>query len=78
MITSLSELQDFIVWAKSQKLKSVAIAGISFEFSEIAHIDGLQGIEANSDLSLKPVSSRLPDGNTQANEDEEMLFYSAR
>lgn len=80
MIKTVSELQDLIVWAKAQKLKSVEVQGIRFEFSDLAHIEGLNDLasEPARDLSKPASSPRLPDGNAQANEDEELLFYSSR
>ena len=82
MIKNISELQELIIWAKSQKLKSLSIGEIKFEFSDLAALESLPDLAAQDskpyDLSVPPSSPRLPDGNTQANEEEELLFYSTR
>lgn len=78
MIKTISELKEFMVWAKSQKIKSVTMADISFEFSELSHIDALPDISSAKDLAVPPSSTKLPDGNAQLSEDEQDLFWSTR
>lgn len=81
MITNISELKDLILWAKSQKVKSLKLGDITFELSDLALVEGLTelGAEATTtDLAVPPSSSRLPNGNAQANQDEEDLFWSTR
>jgi hypothetical protein len=83
MIANVDELKELITWARSQRLKSVSINGISFEFSEFAHVESLPDIAATayqSEAGLdKPASSiKLPDGNAQPTEEDELLFWSAR
>jgi hypothetical protein len=85
MITNVNDLKDLIIWAKSQKLKSLKLADVTFEFSELAHIEDIQSqpnipqftsVET-MDIANPPKSARLPDGNAQRSEDDEVLFWSA-
>ncbi|MEZ0208572.1 MAG: hypothetical protein ACAH17_00140 [Candidatus Paceibacterota bacterium] len=81
MIKDLSELQNFILWAKSQKLKSVRVGECQFEFSDQALNSDLPDVtepEAKKDLSVPPSSPKLPGGNAQLSEEEELLFWSTR
>jgi hypothetical protein len=81
MITDINELKEFILWAKAQKVKSIKLGEIHIELSDLALIEGLseQSAEAvTRDLSVPPSSPRLPNGNAQANEDDEDLFFSTR
>jgi hypothetical protein len=82
MIKSVQELQELIVWAKSQKLKSLQVDNISFEFSDISLLDGIQDLGTTEriqpDLSVPPSSASLPDGNQQLSEDDELLNWSSR
>lgn len=78
MIKSISELQDLIIWAKAQKLKSVEVSGVRFEFSDLAHIAELNDMAVPAkDISNPASSPRLPNGNTELSEFEKDLFYSS-
>ena len=82
MIKNISELQELIIWAKSQKLKSLSVGEIKFEFSDLAALESLPDLTAQEskpkDLSVQPSSPRLPNGNAEVNEEEELLFWSTR
>ena len=80
LFTTTEELKDFIMWAKSQRLKSATIGQISFEFSELAHINDIESVPnvENVDVAAAPTSPKLPGGNTQTSEEDELLFWSAR
>jgi hypothetical protein len=83
MIKTVSELKEFIVWAKSQKVKSVKLGDIHVELSDLALISDLQDISSSEaisqkDLSVPASSPKLPGGNAQLSEEEELLFYSTR
>jgi hypothetical protein len=80
---SVPELKELIMWAKSQRLKSVTLGAIAFEFSELAHIESLPDDAAfhpptAPDLAKPPSSSKLPDGDARSNEDNDLLFWSTR
>lgn len=82
IIANMEELKSFILWAKSQRLKSASVDGISFDFSELAFVESLPDEAAaplpQADLAKPPVSPKLPDGNAQPSEDDELLFWSTR
>lgn len=81
MINNIGELKEFILWAKSQKLRAVKIGETSFEFSDLALIGDLpEATSATSDLSVPPSSKRLPDMTPEQlseKEFEDTLFHSA-
>lgn len=72
MIKTVTELKELLLWAKSEKIKSLKLGDMQVEFSDLGLIESVQ------DLSGPAQSPRLPNGNAQANEDEELLFYSSR
>lgn len=82
MLENISELKELILWAKKQKVKSLKLGTTEFELSDIALIEDLPDIGSEqvkaSDLSVPPSSPRLPDGNAQPTDEEELLFWSAR
>ncbi len=74
MKLNISELKDLILWAKKEKVRSLSIDGASFELSDLALVEGLTDLsgadQRTSDISIPASSPRLPDGNTEANEDD--------
>lgn len=78
MFKNIDELKDFIIWAKSEKVKAVKVGEISVELSDLALTADLLDIETPKDLAMPPASTKLPDGNTETPEDEQLLFWSAR
>lgn len=79
MNLNLSELKELIVWAKSQKIKSLKLGETIVEFSDYAFIAEMADFNSpDKDLSVPPKSPRLPDGNAQSSEDDEDLFWSSR
>lgn len=78
---TINELKDLIIWAKENRVKSIKLEGTEFELSDLAFMENLQDLgnpEPQKDLSVPPKSDRLPDGNTQPSEDDELLFWSSR
>ena len=83
MVKDISELKELIMWAKSMKVKSLKLGDTQFELSDLALVEGLQDIsqeavQAQKDLSTPASSPRLPNGNTEVTDEEELLFWSAR
>jgi hypothetical protein len=78
MLSKIEDLKELVVWAKSQKIKSLKIGEISFEFSELSHLDALPDLSVSKDLAVPPSSPRLPGGNVQLSEEENDLFWSTR
>ena len=75
MFTTLSELKEFVIWAKEQKLKRVRIKDIEIEISDIALVDDLMT------STSQPVNKTEPQENdtvAQNNEDEQLLMWSTR
>ena len=80
---TISEMKELIIWARSQKVKSLKLDGAEFELHDLAHLESITDLsqpeaKGPKDLSVPPSSPRLPDGNVQVTEDEELLFWSAR
>ena len=85
MITSIDELKELIIWAKSQKLKSLKVGEVIFEFSDLGLIESLPDLSAPPsqarDLSVPASSPRVPQmGDEQLSEKEfeAILFHSTR
>jgi hypothetical protein len=84
MIKSIDELKEFILWSKSQKVKSIKVGDIVIEISDLAFIEGFQDLGTSEpdkktpDISVPSTSTRLPDGNQQPAEEDEDLYWSAR
>jgi len=80
MKLEVTELKELILWAKSHKIRSLKLGDVSFEISELAFVDSLPDISAPQpiDLSVPPMSNKLPDGNQQPTEDDELLYWSSR
>lgn len=84
MINSIEELKEFILWAKSQKVKSIKLGDINVEMSDLAFIGDFQDLgtpereKQMPDISVPPTSPRLPEGNQQSKEEDEELYWSAR
>lgn len=78
MFENVEEIKQFIVWAKSQGLKSVSIDNVKFEISDVTLADEF--------LNKAPENDQSPAFNKQdwlaeqsdPNEDEDLLYHSAR
>ena len=78
---TVSELKDLILGAKNNRVKSISVSGATFELSDLAFIENLQDLgapEPVKDLAVPPKSEKLPDGNQQISEEDELLFWSSR
>jgi len=81
MITSINELKDFLLWARAQKLKSIEVAGIKAEFSELAHVESLPNVldeTSPAGVDRPAASAKLADGNKEIPEEEQLLYWSTR
>lgn len=74
MFNSVKELQEFILWAKQNKLKSFKNKEIQFEISELSHIENL----TPQDLE-NVVGDTLGDTADKeiSKEDDDLLFWSS-
>lgn len=81
MNLTISELKDLILYAREHKLKSLKVGEIAFEISEIAHISESTELDMGTGRN-KAVTASLSDliGDSQLSpeEEEELLFHSAR
>jgi len=80
MFKTTSELRDFIVWAKLQRLKSFKAGQIEVTFSDLAFLEAmdepLPGVQKTEE---KNTSKTLVDTLSDADlEDEELLNWSSR
>lgn len=80
MIETTQELKDFILWCHTQKIKSVKVGTVEVQFSDIAFYDTIAGLTSEPvKVEERNTSETLADAeNPKPNEDEEMLFWSAK
>ena len=76
MIKDLNELKVFILWAKSQRIKSLELDGVKFELSDLAFIDQFNEANANDKLETAVDKSKF-ESEQQNNEDDEDLYWSS-
>lgn len=81
MIKTVDELKELILWAKSEKVKSLKIGDIIIEMSDLALIEDIQAKpeQANSKVTAS-VTTFMEDMASTGNkkEDEELLYWSAQ
>lgn len=87
MFKSTQDLQEFISWAKQQRIELVKIGDVEVRFSTLAFIDLETGaLNQDSELATKP--AKTEERNTSKTlvdtlenveeEDEELLTWSSR
>lgn len=77
----IEELKQFIIWAKSQKVRTISTPQVSFELSDLALVEDVPEIQLNkSPLVSNNISTYLEDLNSSGDkkEDEDTLFWSAK
>lgn len=76
MFKNKQELQDFILWAKAQKIRRMKVGDIEVEISDYAFIEDL-----TTPISQVPTPSE-PQSEDEIlrlkNEEEALLLYSAQ
>lgn len=72
MFKSPSELQEFIVWAKEQKIKRVKVDNIEFEISDLALIEGIEPLVSQTPTS----ASSAPEQEAAKKEEDDLLYWS--
>jgi hypothetical protein len=81
MVKSIIELKELIVWARSQRLKSLKLGDIALEFSELVHVESLPNMldePTSAGLETPASTPKLPNGNAEIPEDEQLLYWSTR
>lgn len=81
MFKSSDELKRFILWCKSNKIKTFKNSDIQFELSDLAFVEDL--VDPEPADKMKEVD--LPDSDTFADmdpeagkEDEDLLYWSSQ
>lgn len=77
MFKDVEELKNFIIWAKSQKIKRIKVKTVEVEISDYAFIEDLVTPQSQSTLSTDepPTPDELE--KIKAEEDE-LLMWSAK
>lgn len=76
MFKDTKELQDFILWCRKGRIKTVQVGDIKVEFSDLAFIDEIAVVEPET-TEEKDTSKTLVDTDQQTDE-EDLLFWSSR
>lgn len=74
MFKTIEDLQKFIIWAKSQKVKSLKIDNIEFELSELSFLPDDQAINLKEAIGDTIADTEPLD----TKEEEDLLFWSAQ
>jgi hypothetical protein len=80
MVKDINELKNLILWAKEQKIKSMKIADVHFELSDLALVQDMVSIEdaiLNENKSTV-VQKDLIDSEAPEASDDEDLYWSTR
>ena len=81
---NIEEIKEFLVWAKSERIKKIEVAGISAEFSDLAFVGDFADLSNDKSTTTAELSSSTTPTDIQEepvnNEetDEDLLFHSAR
>ena len=85
MIKDINELKELILWAKSIRLKSVKVADISFELSDLALSESLMDVTVEegkpaASKELSNLSSQLMVDTLEMSKEEldDLLYHSTR
>ncbi len=75
MFTNVKELQDFILWAKKQKVAAFKIKEFQIEFSPVALIDEEPEVQSSAINTNQDLTDTVPQSE-QDKQDEEDLYWS--
>ena len=86
MIKDINELKELILWAKSERVRTLSVGNIAFELSDLALSESLMELTANEGKPEKPqkelsnLSSQLmiDTENMSKEELEDLLYHSSR
>ncbi len=79
MVKDINELKNLILWAKEQKVKSIKIADIHFELSDLALVEGFQSLEEailNENKTNVVQKDLIESEQSSKEEDNEDLYWS--
>lgn len=79
MVNSVKELQELIIWLKSEKVKSLKIGDIHVELSDYALLESIAEEASVESTEAKPSQQTWTDQPASPSKDEEEeLFWSTR
>lgn len=82
MQLSIEELKGLIIWAREQKVKILEVPGIKVEFTELAFIEQVHGLDSgqssNPEVSISTKTFADEISKDEAAEYDELLFHSSR
>lgn len=78
MFKTAQELQQFIIWCKSQKVKAFKHDQVQFELSDLAFVtDYDEPAKVEKDLSFHDSKTLTETDKESDAEDEDLLFWSS-
>ncbi len=81
MVKDINELKNLILWCKSEKVKSIRLADISFELSDLALVQDMVSIEdaiLNEDKKTVIQKDLIDSDQSSLDESDEDLYWSTR
>jgi len=75
MFKTVSELKEFITWAKETKLKKFKLDQVEFEFSDLALLSASDSLKEVTDFEQKDLIDTEP---VDPADENEALYWSAR
>lgn len=78
MINNIAELKELADWCKSRKIKSLKIDEIHLEFSDLAFIEELTDIQAQSHAQLSVDENNFQNIQAETDEEDSLLFHSSQ
>ncbi len=85
MFKTVKQLQDFILWAKAQKIREVHVGKIVVVFSEFALAEAMADSTLDDLHAPKPKTEErntsktiLDEPGDEPDNDEELLFHSSK
>lgn len=77
MVKSIEELKNLIIWAKEQKIKSLKIADIHIEISDLALVESFNSQATDPNVELTDRINSTEDAQTKEEQNED-LYWSTR
>jgi hypothetical protein len=78
MFKTVDELKEFVIWARSQKVKQIKVDNIEVVMSDMAFIEDLTGLPSQTLAAPKAETPNIADPLNGPPLDDPDLFYSVR
>jgi hypothetical protein len=75
MFKNVQELQDFILWAKTEKVKRLKVGDVEVEISDYALVQDLYQTPLSQPSTTEP--QKVDEINRIKKEEEDLLLWSA-